>query len=242
MTAISPAQTASLAVATTDLLPLAAPLRVIRIESLPFGENTYVVAAADAPACAIVDPGFEPDAIVTAVEAHGLEPAMILLTHGHSDHIAGCGAIRERWPGLPILVGRLDADKLTDPVGNLSAPFGLPFTAPPADRLLDDGDIVDCGPLRFAVRDLPGHSRGHVVFLVGGVEPPVVLGGDVLFAGSIGRTDFVDGDFATLEAGIRDRLYTLPDATIVLPGHGEPTTVGQERRHNPFVSGRGAPD
>jgi hydroxyacylglutathione hydrolase len=227
--------------AQTDLLPLPGGLHAARIESLPFGENTYVVFRPGTADCLVVDPGFEPDAVVAAIEKCGLEPRAILLTHGHSDHIAGNGFLRERWPGLPILIGRHDAPKLTDPEQNLSAPFGLALTSPPADRLLDDGETLDLAGLALEVREIPGHSRGHVVFVVGGCDPPVVIGGDVLFHGSVGRTDFPDGDAAALAAGIRGRLYTLPDDTLVLPGHGPPTTVGHERRHNPFVPDRSAP-
>ena len=226
--------------AQIDLLSLPDGLQAVRVESLPFGENTYVVFRSGRPDCVIVDPGFEPGAIVAAIAERGLEPRAILLTHGHSDHIAGNASLRERWPGLPILIGRHDAPKLTDAEQNLSAPFGLPLTSPPADRLLDDGETVEIAGLELEVRTLPGHSRGHVVFVARDASPPVVLGGDVLFRESVGRTDFPDGDAAALAAGIRGVLYVLPDDAVVLPGHGPPTTIGHERRHNPFVPGRSA--
>lgn len=221
--------------AILTLLPTAADLVVAGIESAPFGENSYIVARRGAAGAVVIDPGFEPDALIAWLEEQGLVPEAILLTHGHSDHIAGNGALRDRWPGLPILVGRNDASKLTDPAGNLSAGFGLPFTSPPADRLLTEGERLDLAGLTLTVAEIPGHSRGHVVFGVEGVSPGLLFAGDVLFREGIGRTDFADGDFRALAAGIRGKLYSLPDDTVVLPGHGGPTTIGHERRHNPFV-------
>jgi hydroxyacylglutathione hydrolase len=236
--------------ATIEAIDLPETLRdrlaVVRIESLPFAQNTYIVrrpagfsaadgAAADPAACLVIDPGFEPEAIVSWIERERLEPAAILLTHGHSDHIAGNAAVRRRWPTLPIMIGQNDAAKLGDAAANLSAPFGLPLVSPPADRLLVDGETLEVGGFMLGVREIPGHSIGHVVFVLAEAAPQVVLGGDVLFREGIGRSDFPDGDAAALAAGIRHGLYTLPDDTLVLPGHGGPTTIGHERRHNPFV-------
>jgi hydroxyacylglutathione hydrolase len=221
--------------ATLTLVPTAPGVLVAGIESAPFGQNSYVVARHGAAGAVVIDPGFEPDALIAFLEERKLVPEAILLTHGHSDHIAGNATLKQRWPGLPILVGRLDASKLTDPAGNLSAGFGLPFTSPPADRLLTDGDRLDLAGLSIAVAEIPGHSCGHVVFGIDDVRPGLVFAGDVLFHEGIGRTDFADGDFRALAAGIRGKLYRLPDDTVVLPGHGGPTTIGHEKRHNPFV-------
>ncbi len=220
---------------TTSLVRATDSLEIARIESMPFGQHSYVVRRTGARACVIVDPGFEPDGITAWIDEHGLEPEAIMLTHGHSDHIAGNGFLKQRWPDLPILIGLHDAPKLRDPDANLSAPFGLQLTSPPADRLLNDGESLSVAGLAMTVHEIPGHSIGHVIFIIGGTKPTVVIGGDILFEEGIGRTDFPDGDFETLAAGIRRWLYTLPDDTIVLPGHGDPTTIGHERQHNPFV-------
>ncbi len=207
------------------------------VESDPFAQNAYVVWRRGASEALVVDPGFDVESIVATLDRHALTPAAILNTHGHADHIAGNAAMKARHPKVPLLIGRNEAHLLGDPAANLSAPFGLPLTSPPADRLLDDGERVDLAGLGFEVREIPGHSPGSVVFVFDDVDPPVVLGGDVLFAGSIGRTD-LGGDFPLLASGIRSRLYTLPDATVVWPGHGPSTTVGAERRDNPYVRDR----
>lgn len=218
------------------------PLRVEIVESMPFAENSYIAwldagnAANDAE-CVVVDPGTEPDLIEEIIESRGLKLVAQLITHGHGDHIAGVNDLKRRWPEAPIVIGRNEADKLGDPWANLSAHFGTPVTCEPADLLVDDGGSYAAAGMAFDVVEIPGHSSGHVVFIWSGPERRVVFGGDVLFAGSIGRTDFPGGSFAQLAAGIRSKLYTLPDDTLVLPGHGPPTSTGAERRTNPFVKG-----
>jgi len=213
-------------------------LRVATVVSNPFAENTYISQLEGRNDCLVFDPGLEPDKIFAEIEQHGLQPAAIVLTHGHSDHIGGNSAMRQRWRELPIVIGRGDAPKLTDPNQNLSAPFGTPLVSPPADQLLDDGETYEAAGQRFEVLEMPGHSSGHVIYVWRGDSTVVVFGGDVLFAGSIGRTDFPDGSFEQLRDAIHNKLFTLPDDTIVLPGHGPATTVGDEKRINPYV---GAP-
>ena len=227
--------------AHVDILPVPSDCVVARIESAPFAENTYVLSRRGRSECLVVDPGFEPDAVIDWIERQGLSPVAVLLTHGHSDHIAGNQDLQDRWPSLPLLIGRDDASKLTDPAGNLSGAFGLALVSPAADRLLADGETLSLAGFTITVIAIPGHSRGHVVFRIDDSEPRLVFGGDVLFREGIGRTDFPDGDFAALERGIRGSLYTLPDDTIVFPGHGDATTVGHERRHNPFVADAAPP-
>jgi glyoxylase-like metal-dependent hydrolase (beta-lactamase superfamily II) len=186
----------------------------------------------------VIDPGLEPGRILTAMSDAGLEPAAILCTHGHADHIAGNAGMKQAFPGAPLIIGEGDAAKLLDPELNLSAIFSAPLVSPPADRLVREGDIVEAAGMSFVVRDTPGHSSGHVVFIAKDQVPPVVFGGDVLFQGSVGRTDFPDGSFEQLAASIRDKLFTLPDQTEVYPGHGEPTTIGEEKETNSYVGSR----
>jgi glyoxylase-like metal-dependent hydrolase (beta-lactamase superfamily II) len=209
-------------------------VQLLIVPVTPFQQNCSILVDEGSARAVVVDPGGDLDRIDAALAGTGATLEKVLLTHGHSDHIAGNRVVKDRWPDAPIAIGRHDADKLVDPRKNLSAAFGLPIESPPADRMLQDGDAIDAAGFSLVVREIPGHSTGHVVF-VSRHEPGLVVGGDVLFRGSIGRTDFPDGDHAALIGGIREKLYGLPDATIVLPGHGGPTTIGDERRHNPFT-------
>ena len=205
------------------------------VTSALFEENAYLLSFAESGDCIVVDPGLEPDRIVGELRDAGLNPIAILNTHGHSDHIAGNAMMKEEWPDIPLIIGAGDAWKLTDPVGNLSAGFGLELISPEADQTVSEGDVLELAGIRWTVLETPGHSGGHVVFVAKELSPMIVLGGDVLFAGSIGRSDFPDGDHETLLDSIRTKLFALPDNAVVLPGHGPPTTIGRERRTNPFL-------
>ena len=213
-------------------------LRVGCVVSAPFDENTYIAHLDGRSDCVVFDPGLEPNAILDYLSDHRLTPAAIICTHGHSDHIAGNAVLKQRWPACPLVIGAGDAVKLINPVLNLSAAFGFAITSPPADRTLREGERHTAAGLEFDVFDAPGHSVGHIVLLCKQAQPWRLFGGDVLFAGTIGRTDFPDGSFEELRDAIHRKLFTLPDDTIVLPGHGPETTIGREKRTNPFV---GAP-
>lgn len=213
-------------------------IQVATVVSVPFEENAYIAQIEGKAECVVIDPGLEPEKIIAHLDDHGLAPAAILNTHGHSDHIGGNAALKGRWPDCPLVIGAADADKLTDPAKNLSAAFGVGLVSPPAEVVVNDKDTYSAAGLDLLVREIPGHTAGHVVFIWGNPEARLVFVGDVIFAGSIGRTDFPDGDHKQLINGIREILFSLGDETTLLPGHGPSTTVGQEKRHNPFVGER----
>jgi hydroxyacylglutathione hydrolase len=208
--------------------------RVAVVESMPFAENTYIVWRADRTDAIVIDPGFEPDTVLDQLKTEGLSAAILLNTHGHVDHIAGNESLKAAYPDAPLVIGVGDAIMLTDPMRNLSGLGGIPVTSPPADRTVREGDVVEAAGMRLEVLDIPGHSPGHVVFVLRDANK--VFGGDVLFAGSIGRTDFPGGSLEQLLSGIRTKLWPLPDDTVVYPGHGPETTIGEEKRTNPFLA------
>lgn len=207
----------------------------------PYATNCYVVSPAAGGVCWIVDASFGPARIIDSIRSRGLVPQALILTHAHVDHIAGVREVLGAFPGLPLLIHEAEAAWLLDPSLNLSAFSGTPVTAPRATRTLRDGErlvLGDAGAegaIEWDVLHTPGHSPGSITLHAPALSLAIV--GDTLFAGSVGRTDFPGCSFEQLERSIRTRLYTLPRATRVLPGHGEATTIGDERDGNPFVSG-----
>lgn len=212
------------------------PIQILSLESQPFAENSYLLWRDGGTEAFVIDPGFEPDLILDALADKNLTLAAIVCTHGHVDHIAGNRDLKQKYPKAPIIIGTRDAPFLTDAMVNMSAQFGFDVTSPPADRLVNEGDQFSVAGIELEVFDIPGHSPGHVVYLIRELTPHMVLGGDVLFRGSVGRTDFPGGSFKTLKSGIERVLWPLPPDTVVYPGHGPVTTTGHEKRTNPFLT------
>jgi hydroxyacylglutathione hydrolase len=209
-------------------------LHIETVVSAPFDENTYVAWLDGRTEAIVFDPGFDPDSILELLQQKQLTIAAILITHGHADHIAGNGALKSAFPRAPLVIGENEGHMLTDTKANMSAPFGMPIVSPPADQLVHEGDVLEFAGIRLEVFEIPGHSTGHVVFVYHG-KPLIVFGGDVLFQGSVGRCDLPGGDGKLLIEGIRKKLFTLPDDTLVYSGHGPRTTTGQEKRTNPYA-------
>lgn len=199
--------------------------------------NCYVIHPDETSAeAAIIDPGGDADKIAEVCEKKGLTPLYIINTHGHHDHIGADSEITERFPDAEFCIGENEKDMLLDPQQNLSAGLGGGYTPPEPDRLLSDGDRLELGDVTMEVMDTPGHTAGHISLAARHDGDTVVFCGDLLFAGSVGRTDLPGGDAETLARSVKDKILTLPDETTLLPGHGPETTVGQEKRNNPFVA------
>jgi len=193
--------------------------------------NCYLVYCEKSRACAVIDPGADHEKIVAAISDLELKPVIVLNTHGHVDHVGANSDILQKY-GVPLAMHKADAGLLhvSDNI-ELSLLLGA-RDSPAPDRLLDDGDEISVGSFTLRVIPTPGHTPGSIGFINDGV----LFSGDTLFCGGVGRTDLPGGSWKDLETSIRERILTLPDDTIVLPGHGPWTTVGQERGTNPFLT------
>lgn len=200
-----------------------------------FGVSAYVVVAGRE--ALVIDAPEGAEAMVGFCEAQNLTPRLLVNTHGHADHIHANALLRKRWPDMLIAVGAADGPMLQSPMKNLSAILLSWVKSPKADRLLADGDEVEVGPARLKVLATPGHTPGGISLYCpqGPDGRGVVFTGDALFAGGIGRTDFPGGNHKTLLESIHRRILTLPPETLVYPGHGPVTTVGEEAANNPWL-------
>ncbi len=201
----------------------------------PFAVNCYLFWDKTTMDGVIIDPGAEAENIVSAVTRAGINPRAVLLTHGHGDHIAGVADVKKHFD-IPLYVGRGEEELLANPSDNVSAFFDDPIVSPPADKLLDDEQMIRLGSVELRVLATPGHSPAGVCYLH--ERDGVLFCGDTLFAGSIGRTDFPGCSLETLLESIQRKIMPLPEDVLCFPGHGVRTTVGAEKNGNPFLRGR----
>ena len=202
----------------------------------PLFTNCYLVFHPQTKKAVVIDPGFgseiEAKRFLHELFKRELELEFILNTHGHPDHTSGNG-ILQRETGAPILIHELDAPKLQETKENTYESLGFKLYSPPADILLKEGDVIKFGNTSLNVLHTPGHTKGSISF----VGKKCIFSGDTLFAGSIGRYDFPDSSFEEIMHSLREKILTLPDEFIVYPGHGPITTIGKERKNNPFLRG-----
>lgn len=214
----------------------------------PWGTNCFVVATAEGSECVVIDPGKDASgAIDDVIREHRLRPVAVLVTHGHIDHIWSvtpvCGA-----RGIPAFIHPADRHLLSDPMAGISGETRemfdsmtggrLTFSEPDDVRLLADHSPIELAGLTFGTRHAPGHTPGSTVFITeaDGDVPPIMYAGDLLFAGSIGRTDLPGGDPVQMMHSLSSVVLSQPEEMVVLPGHGPQTTIGQELRVNPFLA------
>jgi hydroxyacylglutathione hydrolase len=207
-----------------------------------FAANCYIVAPAPGEECVIIDPGQDAErGIEELLARYRLKPVAVLLTHGHIDHVWSVGPVCGA-KGIPAWIHPADRGLLADPASGLALNVGqelfggITFTEPDDVRELTDGATLTLAGVELAVGHVPGHTQGSVTYRGGADDLDALFSGDLLFAGSIGRTDLPGGDHAAMLKSL-GRTLTLPDETVVLPGHGPQTTIGAERRTNPFLTG-----
>ncbi|MCP4709379.1 MAG: MBL fold metallo-hydrolase [Planctomycetes bacterium] len=210
----------------------------MHVECIALGDfetNCYIIRETeDAKECLIIDPGFSPEPLVELLQQNDWRPQRIILTHGHCDHIAGIKLLRETFDSIPVGISSLDQNMLTNDKENLAWMTGGLLKLDEPENILEPGDIIKIGQLELNVLPTPGHTPGGISFYC--EKAAAVFVGDALFSGSIGRTDFPNGDTNALLSGIREQIFTLPEDTVVYTGHGPATTVGIEKNTNPFLN------
>ena len=204
------------------------------LEVAPLQANCYILGCERTRQAAVIDPGGDVDRILMALAKDSLRLVYIINTHGHFDHAGGNLALKQA-TGAELVIHRADAAMVMHQ-GNVASTWGMDIqNSPSPDRYVQEGDIITFGDISLKVLHTPGHSAGGISL----VTDNMVFVGDTLFAGSIGRTDFPGGDYDGLIRGVRTKIFTLGDDVVVYPGHGPKTTVGQEKRYNPFFANGG---
>ncbi len=201
------------------------------------GANCYIVHGGEGSECAVVDCGGDAAEVAAAIRSLKLTPRYLVSTHCHVDHIAGNSELMGEFPDMELCGHPFEFEWYPKPTLNLSYFLGSAVTSPVPTRQLDEGDSIDLAGEKLAILHVPGHSPGSIALCFESDRGAVVIDGDTLFAGGIGRTDFHGGDTAELMQSIAGKILALPDETILLSGHGPETTVGDEKRTNPFLDG-----
>jgi hydroxyacylglutathione hydrolase len=197
----------------------------------PLEVNCYVLASREKGKAIIIDPGAEARRIKQVLKKHQLEPALVINTHGHYDHIGADDSF-----GVPVYIHEIDSQLLKDAELNLSKMFALPFEVKSEVKALQEGQLIDCEELKLQVLHIPGHTPGGVALRLLKPVDNIVFTGDTLFCQGIGRSDIPEGDGDLLVKAIKEKLLILPEDTVVYPGHGPSSTIGDEKRGNPFLS------
>lgn len=208
-------------------------IKVNTLELGPLLTNCYIVSDTLSSDAVCVDPASEAEQVIAFLHLNKLNLKAILLTHGHGDHIGGVAGVKAAYD-VPVIIHAADAEMLKCSTLNLSIMLGADITAPAADKYPQDRECLVCGSLELLVLFTPGHTPGGISFFIAG-DTNILLSGDTLFDHEVGRCDFPRGNFATLQHSIRTQLFTLPDDTLVFPGHGSSTTIGVEKAENPYL-------
>lgn len=192
--------------------------------------NCYLVYCQDTLECAVIDPGAEPEKVFRLIGHKDLKPTILINTHGHIDHIGANRDIKDKFD-IPLYIHAADGPMLEDVLQSELSFFLGAKESPPPDKFLEEGDEIKIGNISLSVVHTPGHSPGSVSLMGNGI----LFSGDTLFFGGVGRTDLPGGSWEELEESVREKIFTLPADTVVLPGHGPTTTVEQETKFNPFI-------
>lgn len=205
-------------------------MQKIKLEVGAIGTNCYIIYCEESHKAAVIDPGGNEKEILSIIEREKLDVQYIINTHGHADHIAANGQIKQA-TGALLLIHTDDEAMLDNPQKNLSVFMGEAVKSPPADRLLHDNEQIFIGSITFDVIHTPGHTPGGICLKYG----DTVFAGDTLFSESIGRTDLPGGSYSQLINSVKEKLMVLPDQVVILPGHGPETSIGWERKYNPYI-------